>query len=482
MTQIKKITIIIYVVNFIFILGAMFAREFIIHAIEHNMAINIVISTLFIASLIFSIYSASAINYRYKIWSRISNEKEDIVNNPKIVNRIFGEKFSQLINTEGNKNDELLQAWTEHTDWKARILDYLSGTLIGLGLLGTFIGLMHTMGSISDVLGAASGNDMVKAIAVPLSSMSSAFSASLMGLLSSLSVGLLGMLVDRLNSEFVENIKSWIYNRTNEQSDAIDHYVFDGLQVHHMDTSSHISIKNSLAKIDAFCHQAEHFLSDIDNRIEMFKSEVALAFDAITHEVIKVNAVTESINRCTDVITESNNQLRREILTSREELMALNQLSISLSEEVKNEILLNRKDITDLNKNADLAASEIKKEVLSNRNEILHLNKLSVMFTQQFERHKGELTARMLNVLNCSYDNGETINEIKDKVDNLNESGRYSKKNIDRILTLQAICHDAGLVSLDEIVKVRSLLDAASSNEKVRDASKYGYEEGQAVR
>ncbi len=193
------------------------------------MTINIVISILFVISLIFSLYSARAINSRFKTWSSfLSEEYTDL---SKTVNHIFGEKFNQLIDEDGNKKDELLLVWTEHTEWNARILDYLSGTLIGLGLLGTFIGLMHTMASISDVLSAASGDDMVKAIAVPLSSMSSAFSASLMGLLSSLSVGLLGVLIDRLNSEFVDNIKSWFYNRESEEDYIDNSFLFEDLQV-----------------------------------------------------------------------------------------------------------------------------------------------------------------------------------------------------------------------------------------------------------
>ncbi|WP_282808332.1 hypothetical protein [Hafnia alvei] len=56
------------------------------------------------------------------------------------------------------------------------------------------------------------------------------------------------------------------------------------------------------------------------------------------------------------------------------------------------------------------------------------MNKLSVIFNQQFELHKNELTARMIKVLDCGYENAEIVNEIKEKVDSIHENGRYNKK------------------------------------------------------
>lgn len=463
MSKVKRISLIVYIVCACYLLGGIWIKDFIFNAIGHNMTINLAILILLVGSIVFAFYSANRINAKYRHWERL--EKDDDISDVQTLNRIFGKRFSPLVHSDGKKKDELISAWIDFSDWKARILDYLSGTLIGLGLLGTFIGLMDTMGSISEVLGAASGEGMVKAIAVPLSSMSSAFSASLMGLLSSLSVGLLGMLVDRLNSEFIESVKTWIYNRTEQVQNAVSEHNFSGLTVDSADTLSHAVIKNSLAKIDTFCHQAEHFLMGMDSKIDTFKDDVAHAIAALTHEVIKITEVTDSINRLSDVVLESNQQVCKEIVATRKDLMALNQLSVSLNEDVKNEILLNRKDIVELTKHSDTAANEVKREVLANRNELLQLSKVSMTLVQQFESHKNDITARMVNLFSYGYENFELMKEIKSVVDNLEEHGRYSKKNIDRVLTLQAICHDAGLVSLDEIVKLRGCLDDLKSKD-----------------
>lgn len=78
---------------------------------------------------------------------------------------------------------------------------FLSGALVGLGLVGTFIGLLGALGDIADlisglsVMNSQSGNMMemfaqlVKQLQNPMKSMATAFVASLYGLLGSMTLG-----------------------------------------------------------------------------------------------------------------------------------------------------------------------------------------------------------------------------------------------------------------------------------------------------
>jgi len=78
-------------------------------------------------------------------------------------------------------------------------LRYLSNTLIFLGLLGTFWGLIHTISGFADFVGVLNFNDenvmstMQTQLAHPLAGMGTAFSASLLGLAGSLIVGFLNL-------------------------------------------------------------------------------------------------------------------------------------------------------------------------------------------------------------------------------------------------------------------------------------------------
>ena len=100
---------------------------------------------------------------------------------------------------------------------------YLIGVLIFLGLLGTFYGLLETVRSVGDVLGALNigANDVARAFAdlksgleSPLHGMSTAFSASLFGLAGSLVLGFLdlqaGQAQNRFYSEFEEFLASHV--------------------------------------------------------------------------------------------------------------------------------------------------------------------------------------------------------------------------------------------------------------------------------
>ncbi|MBV9687147.1 MAG: flagellar motor protein MotA [Alphaproteobacteria bacterium] len=99
---------------------------------------------------------------------------------------------------------------------------YLIGVLIFLGLLGTFYGLLETVRSVGDVIGALNigAGDVARAFAdlksgleSPLHGMGTAFSASLFGLAGSLVLGFLdlqaGQAQNRFYNELEESLSSY---------------------------------------------------------------------------------------------------------------------------------------------------------------------------------------------------------------------------------------------------------------------------------
>jgi hypothetical protein len=104
---------------------------------------------------------------------------------------------------------------------------FLTGLLVGMGLLGTFIGLLSTLNDISALIGSFADIDMGKAnpidvfrnmierMKAPMQSMGIAFSASLFGLLGSIILGLmmvgvrrcLGDILSLLGSEVAQHIE-----------------------------------------------------------------------------------------------------------------------------------------------------------------------------------------------------------------------------------------------------------------------------------
>ncbi|MGU3576989.1 MotA/TolQ/ExbB proton channel family protein [Brucellaceae bacterium C25G] len=107
---------------------------------------------------------------------------------------------------------------------------YFIGLLVFLGLLGTFWGLLETIGSISNTiqtLDPASGstNDVLDALKAglqaPLSGMGTAFSSSLFGLSGSLILGFLDLQAGRAQNRFYTELENWLSSVTDLGSDMI---------------------------------------------------------------------------------------------------------------------------------------------------------------------------------------------------------------------------------------------------------------------
>lgn len=107
---------------------------------------------------------------------------------------------------------ELANARTRMTRRNA-LPQYLTGLLVGMGLLGTFVGLLATLGDISILISSFAELDMTTAspllvfrtmidrMRAPMQSMSIAFSASMFGLLGSIILGLMMVGIRRFQGD-----------------------------------------------------------------------------------------------------------------------------------------------------------------------------------------------------------------------------------------------------------------------------------------
>ena len=92
---------------------------------------------------------------------------------------------------------------------------YLTGLLIFLGLLGTFWGLIETVGSLSGVLKSMQGgsdagamfDDLKNNLAAPLAGMSVSFTSSLFGLSGSLILGFLDLQAGQAQNRFYTELE-----------------------------------------------------------------------------------------------------------------------------------------------------------------------------------------------------------------------------------------------------------------------------------
>ncbi|WP_131113255.1 flagellar motor protein MotA [Lichenihabitans psoromatis] len=109
----------------------------------------------------------------------------------------------------------LLDSVGTRLDESREIARYLTGLLIFLGLLGTFWGLLETVGSISGVIKSMGGSgdaavmfdDLKNGLAAPIAGMSVSFTSSLFGLAGSLILGFLDLQAGQAQNRFYNELE-----------------------------------------------------------------------------------------------------------------------------------------------------------------------------------------------------------------------------------------------------------------------------------
>ena len=97
---------------------------------------------------------------------------------------------------------------------------YVTNLLVFLGLLGTFWGLLLTVGGFADIIGGLNMADemvlesMQSGLARPLAGMATAFTSSILGLGGSLIVGFLGIQVQLVQNSILHDVEDYFAAHT----------------------------------------------------------------------------------------------------------------------------------------------------------------------------------------------------------------------------------------------------------------------------
>src|SRR5580704_14242231 len=117
-----------------------------------------------------------------------------------------------------------LDSLANRLDEARDISRYLTGLLVFLGLLGTFWGLIETVGSVGGIInGLKIGGDadtvfetLKEGLAAPLGGMGISFSSSLFGLAGSLVLGFLDLQASQAQNRFYTEVEDWLATTVQE--------------------------------------------------------------------------------------------------------------------------------------------------------------------------------------------------------------------------------------------------------------------------
>ncbi len=120
----------------------------------------------------------------------------------------------------------LLDSIATRLDEARDISRYMTGLLVFLGLLGTFWGLIETVGSVGKIIeGLKVGGDagalfdtLKEGLAAPLAGMGISFSSSLFGLAGSLILGFLDLQSSQAQNRLYTDLEDWLASTVREYS------------------------------------------------------------------------------------------------------------------------------------------------------------------------------------------------------------------------------------------------------------------------
>src|SRR6266576_1520708 len=139
---------------------------------------------------------------------------------------ILGERTSGRMAISPTIMRSLLDSIATRLDEARDLSRYMTGLLIFLGLLGTFWGLIETVGSVGKVIdGLKVGGDagqvfdaLKEGLAAPLGGMGISFSSSLFGLAGSLVLGFLDLQSSQAQNRFYTDLEDWLASTVKEYS------------------------------------------------------------------------------------------------------------------------------------------------------------------------------------------------------------------------------------------------------------------------
>jgi hypothetical protein len=190
---------------------------------------------------------------------------------------------------------------------------YLIGLLIFLGLLGTFWGLLETVGAVGKTIGSLSiaGGDFAsifselkEGLQSPLNGMSIAFSSSLFGLAGSLVLGFLELQASHAQNRFYNDLEEWLSSYTRlssgsslaEGDQSVPAYVQALLE---QTADSLENLQRTISRSEEGRSSAQHTLMALVDKLsiltDQMKTEQGLMVKLVENQM-EIRPVLQSLN------------------------------------------------------------------------------------------------------------------------------------------------------------------------------------------
>ncbi len=283
-----------------------------------NIFINAIIIFTLIIGLIYNIYQLTIISNEYgNLYSfNIHKSPKSFLNSKNILKNISLElkEIDGFYAFKSSSVSRLIENTDMSLSSSREISRYLVGLLVFLGLLGTFWGLLKTIGSVGIVISglgiddtnvAGFFNSLKDGLNAPLQGMSIAFSSSLLGLAGSLILGFVDLNLGQAQTKFSQYFEKVLNN--NISPDIIKN-----------DSKENIT-KQAIQKI----------YDNLENLVHVLKETSQNQKQIYTH----LNALNDQLKQINKTSSESDKKISNFLSTQLNTQANILQLSEQLSKQ-----------------------------------------------------------------------------------------------------------------------------------------------------
>jgi uncharacterized protein involved in cysteine biosynthesis len=222
--------------------------EFLYHAVASHPELNLLIIGVFVFGLVMAMRSIISLYHddRALRWMKVTYSDFETTDHmvsdtglkrlmrvstpaklfrfPRIIGQVFELAEEELMQNRSfhvslAQRNAMMSMVHDSINREKSLVHYITGVMILLGLIGTFIGLMEMVASVGGIVGglakAGSGSDeaikgVIKDLEAPLTGMATGFSASLFGLLGSLVLGLVARFGQTATLVLKHDLEHWL--------------------------------------------------------------------------------------------------------------------------------------------------------------------------------------------------------------------------------------------------------------------------------
>jgi len=278
-------------------------------------------------------------------------------------------------------------------------ISFMSGLLVMLGLIGTFWGLLLTIGSVgeamdviatqADSLGSSEGSGIggiIQSISAPLQGMGLAFSSSLFGLAGSLVVGFFNYSCAQAQDSAIEDFSRWI----DENIPSVGSEEEKILQLESKSKKTEFTLKQSMELQSSFNENFENFSRSQGHIKELLHDQNEIAKEnqdinsksnqnvLILSELVKEgnditkhgNVLTEELKKATSDLTNNSDGQYKQILENQK-ILSVIASSVGNSNAIFTQMDSTLKDKADVQKQLNKEVSEILNKIPSSEYKVI---------------------------------------------------------------------------------------------------------------